>query len=187
MHAVDRHHYTLAGAKRIFGRMNGICNKCGHEWELRKPPAQHDRGVRCPSCGSPNVSVEGDDDESSDVQAAPEQGQSPAQANQNAAIEVATTAADTVFALGSDDPVEAASARADVLTMIGGGLARAGQRHAQQVQQENEAAKNTSQDDIRVSDHYPRCPECDVQLTSVPATAGAEFECPSCGVMLSRD
>lgn len=89
---------------------------------------------------------------------------------------------DVVHMISSGDPSERTVARGKLLQTAGMALAQYGQRSVKKDLEQQERAKQASNDDIQVSDDYVDCPECGTQLTGIPANQ--EFSCPSCGIVL---
>lgn len=180
--------------------LNQDCEK--ENWELTKHPSQYSRGVTCPECGTSRVDVETAEQgaqqgaQPTQQQSEPAPAPAPQQGHQGGqqgaaapdvpsnheAMDTAETLAEFVGGMSSDDPAERETAKARALKTGALGLARVFDQREKQAQQRNERAKQTTDDEIRVSKEYPTCPDCGGQLTQIPDSG--EFPCPHCSVLL---
>lgn len=174
---------------------------CDREpWELTKRPADYAGGKPdCPTCGSTKTTLINAEAANSGAQRASgttavetaegrgQQQQQPATPasqqpiDDEQAMAMGAQGANLLSSLNSEDPTTRAEAAGKGLKAMGSLLAQYGETVEQQKKQERHRAKNARSEDIEVAQEYPECPECGVQLSSIP---DGEFPCPGCGVAL---
>jgi len=107
----------------------------------------------------------------------------PAPTTQTDALEAGSTLGQMLVSGTGGSPEERADATEKAATALGGLVASAGQRVADQRRQGANRARSANQDSIERVDEYVDCPECERQITELPEP-GQEFACPGCGTTL---
>jgi Zn finger protein HypA/HybF involved in hydrogenase expression len=189
---------------------NDDCDK--DSWVLRKPLDEYKRGPTCPDCGTTDIAVgqqgspapapeNGDPNPDANPKgkrpgsgspqtAEPvaaddgqQRGGTPATPTGNEAIETGMKAGKMLAGMGGGSPEEKAKAEASLFQTVGSMVATFGEQMGKERLEGIRRAKEADQSDISTVEEYVECPECDGQLTDLPAP-GQEFTCPHCGAHL---
>jgi predicted RNA-binding Zn-ribbon protein involved in translation (DUF1610 family) len=102
---------------------------------------------------------------------------------QEAAIEQGLAMGNPLFNLVRGGPAQKEEAKADLLSMAGSAAVSFAEQARQEAREGRDRAKGADQKRIGAVDNYPRCIECNGQLTNLPPM-GQEFGCPHCGEIL---
>lgn len=162
------------------------------EWQLTKRPEDYKRGPNCPDCGTTKVEVVDAEPAQQQAERLPaqaqeqQQGGMPATAGQlpddQGALAMGAQGAAILSSLDSPDPQERSVAYGRGLKAVGSLLAQYGDEVEQTKAQQAQRAKNAQDEDLKVAEDYPSCPECGTQIYNIPE--GQEFPCPGCGTRL---
>lgn len=196
----EKDDWTLRKAPHEYARGGPSCPECGTSRVAIEGGEE-----------TPTASAGAQQEAPTQAQAAPQQGQSlqgeprgpggqqpeqqaiqPAQQGQQSqgnlpstegAMQTGMNAASMIAGLSSDDPEKKAEATGSLMKSAGMAVAQLGDHKEQQIKEQTQRAKQTSNDQIRKAQEYPECPECQGQITGIPESG--EFACPHCETLLT--